>query len=142
VALPRPEPGLVISFDYLWRRELEGGLEHGRYPRPCAIVLAVRQPAGGDLAVLVAPITTKPPLASQPAIEIPAAVKRHLGLDMDVDSWAIVDEVNEFLWPGFDLAPDGQGRLVYGFLPPKLYDRVRRGVLDAAKAGRLSRVPR
>ena len=34
------------------------------------------------------------------------------------------------------------GRLVYGFVPPKLYDRIRVGVLDAARAGGLSRVNR
>lgn len=142
MALPEPEPGLVISFNYLWRREHEEGLEHGRYPRPCAIVLAVRQAAGEGPNVLVVPITTKPPSQHQRAVEIPPAVKRHLGLDVEVGSWAIVDELNSFVWPGFDLAPDGQGRLSYGFLPPRLYDRIRKGVLEAAEAGRLLRTAR
>jgi hypothetical protein len=105
-------------------------------------VLAIRQTAEDAPIVVVAPITTKPPSADQPSVEVPVAVKRHLGLDVDVRSWVIVDEVNEFVWPGFDLAPDSQGRLIYGFVPPQLYERIRAGVLDAAKAGRLARVSR
>lgn len=142
MVLPTPEPGLVISFNYLWRRQEDEGSENARYPRPCAIVLSVRKTIDGAPTVLVAPLTTKPPSPDQPSIQIPVAVKLHLGLDPGLESWAIVDEVNEFAWPGFDLEPDGKGRLAYGFLPPKLYDRIRRGVLDASTAGRLSRVLR
>ena len=36
------------------------------------------------------------------AVEIPMPIKRHLGLDDD-RSWIVVDEGNEFLWPGYDL---------------------------------------
>ncbi len=142
MALPVPEPGLVISFNYLWRRERETGREHGRYPRPCAIVLAVRSSPGAPLTATVVPITTKAPGPDQPAVEIPAAVKRHLGLDADIPSWAIVDEVNEFAWPGFDLEPDAQGRIAYGHIPPRLYERIRTALLDAAKAQKLGRVLR
>jgi hypothetical protein len=35
------------------------------------------------------------------AIEIPLKVKQHLGLDTK-PSWIVVDEFNEFVWPGFD----------------------------------------
>jgi hypothetical protein len=142
MALPGPEPGLVISFSYLWRREQDEGSDNARYPRPCAIVLSVRRAPSDEIVVMVAPITTKPPQPDQHVVEIPTAVKRHLGLDVDVASWAVVDEVNEFTWPGFDIEPDSRGRLAYGFLPPGLYERIRRGVLDAVTAGRLSRVKR
>ena len=141
-ALPEPEPGLVISFNYLWRRERDQGLEHGRYPRPCAIVVAVRPDPDGPRIVTVVPITTKPPLADQPAVEIPAAIKRHLGLDADIPSWAIVDELNEFAWPGFDLEPSASGEIAYGFIPPKLYERIRLGLVEALRARRLGRVQR
>ncbi len=142
MALPVPEPGLVISFNYLWRREQEAGQEHGGYPRPCAIVLAIRSGPEAPLIVTVVPITTKAPNPGQPAVEIPIAVKRHLGLDTDIPSWAVVNEVNEFAWPGFDLEPDAHGRIAYGFVPPKLYGRIRMALLDAATARRLGRVQR
>ena len=35
------------------------------------------------------------------------------------------DELNEFVWPGFDLHPiKGDGRIEYGFLPPKFFERL------------------
>lgn len=142
MTLPTPEAGLVISFNYLWRRESEQGLENGRYPRPCAIVVATRLEPEGPLVVTVVPITTKSPVEGQAAVEIPPAVKRHLGLDPDLRSWAIVDEVNEFAWPGFDLEPNPAGALDYGFIPPRLYERIKAGLLEAVRRRRLGRVSR
>ncbi len=142
MALPAPEPGLVVSFNYLWRREQDAGREHGRYPRACAIVLTVRADPGGPPMVTVAPITTKRPGPDQRAVEIPPSVKRHLGLDVEIASWVMVEQVNEFAWPGFDLEPDAHGRIAYGFIPPRLYDRIRSGLLEALKARRLSRILR
>jgi hypothetical protein len=55
------------------------------------------------------------------AFRLPSAVCRHLGLD-DEPSWVVVDEINEFTWPGYDLrpVPGRPGHYSYGFLPPKL----------------------
>jgi uncharacterized protein YifN (PemK superfamily) len=142
VDLPKPEPGLVIAFNYLWRREHEAGLGHGRYPRPCAIVVAYRRAADGALAVTVVPITTKEPRPDDRAVAIPPRVKRNLGLDAGRPSWAIVDEVNEFAWPGFDLATNDDGQIAYGFIPPKLHGQIRDALLAAAAAGRLKRTQR
>ena len=131
-----------MSFNYLWRREVEGGLEHGRYPRPCAIVVATRLEQDGPLIVTVVPITTKAPVADQAAVEIPPAVKRHLGLDAGARSSAIVDEVNEFAWPGFDLEPNAEGKVAYGLIPRPLYDQIRARLLEALRNRRLGRVRR
>jgi mRNA-degrading endonuclease toxin of MazEF toxin-antitoxin module len=141
MALPLPEPGLVIRFNYLWKREQDQGRENARYPRPCAIVLSHRRAADGGTVVLVVPITHSAPTPDTLALELPPRVKQHLGLD-DALSWVVVDEVNEFAWPGFDLAPNSQGEVAYGLLPPKFYERVRVRVLESAQAGRLDRVPR
>ncbi|MBY0355553.1 MAG: hypothetical protein K2Q12_07460 [Rickettsiales bacterium] len=64
-------------------------------------------------------------------MEIPPRVKQHLGLDDD-RSWAILGEVNQFVWPGYDLRPipHKQGEMTYGFLPPRLFDQIRSGILD------------
>jgi hypothetical protein len=69
--------------------------------------------------VTVAPVTHSAPTRPDDAIEIPADTKRRLGLD-DARSWVVVNEVNDFAWPGPDLLPT-----VYGFLPPGLYRRIR-----------------
>lgn len=124
--LPAPEPGLVISYAYLWHHEAEKGMREGRKDRPSAIVLAQEAPGtNGHQKVVVAPITHTPPQDSNVAIEIPAAVKKHLGLDGD-QSWIILDDFNVFTWPGYDIRPISRQdtRIDYGFLPPKFFDKV------------------
>jgi hypothetical protein len=125
---PEPEAGLVISYSYLWKEEEERGRTEGRKDRPCAIVLAVDDPdpkADGRTQVAVAPITHSLPHDPKVAVEIPLRVKEHLGLDSE-RSWVILEEVNIFTWPGFDLRPikKGDSRVDYGLLPPKLFERL------------------
>jgi hypothetical protein len=55
--LPNPEPGLVISYAYLWHREGQAGQEEGSKDRPSVIVLAVEREADGAIIVTVLPIT-------------------------------------------------------------------------------------
>ncbi len=100
--IPNPEPGLVISYAYLWHREHQAGQEEGRKDRPSVIVLAVEREADGASIVTVLPITHSAPADPASAVEIPLPVKRHLGMD-DARSWIVVAEGNEFLWPGYDL---------------------------------------
>ncbi len=135
-------PGLVISYSYLWAREHGRGAEEGRKNRPCAIV-AARRVIEGHEVVTVVPITHSPPAASVDAVEIPAALKAHLGLD-DVPSWIMVTEINDFVWPGPDLRPrPGQpGRFDYGVLPPRFFAHIRDKLLQAHLHRRLNQVPR
>jgi hypothetical protein len=125
MALPDPQLGLVISHSYLGHHEHNAGRDEGTKTRPCVIVLAIDNQADGTVQVRVAPITHSLPQNPTAALEIPQAVKRHLRLD-DERSWAILDEVNEFAWPGFDLRPipPSRDRFTYGFLPPRLFDQL------------------
>lgn len=141
MALVAPEPGLVVHFNYLWSREVERGREEARYARPCAVVLSYRRADDGALIAMLAPITHAAPREGDRAIEIPAPVKAHLGLD-DQRSWVMVDEVNETAWPGFDLQPLPDGRLAYGFLPPRLFGRIKAALIEAVQARRLQRISR
>jgi hypothetical protein len=123
--LPKPEPGLVIRYEYLWRHEHEAGRDHGSKIRPCAIIIAVKKEAGLT-EVVVAPITHEEPSPPSEGIELPLKVKQHLGLD-DARSWVIVTDLNAFTWPGFDLHPVSNtrgSRFEYGFLPPRLHRRI------------------
>src|SRR5471030_686517 len=108
VIVPDPEVGLVIHFNYLWRREREQGRDNARYPQPCAIVVAQRRQSDGAVVVVVVLIIHSPPTGETKALELPRAVKQSLGLDED-SSWVVVDEVNEFAWPGYDLQPNAKG---------------------------------
>jgi len=122
--IPAPEPGLVISYAYVWHREHRDGQHEGLKDRPSVIVLAVEREGDGATTVTVLPITHSPPDEPASAVEIPLAVKRHLGLDDD-RSWIVVSEGNEFLWPGYDLRRlPNSDRYDFGFLPPRLFDRV------------------
>jgi hypothetical protein len=143
VPLPVPEPGLVISYSYLWYSEYERDQEEGVKDRPGAIVLIAKD-AAGETVVTVVPITHGPPQQQGDAVEIPLAVKRRLGLD-EARSWAVVSEVNRFVWPGPDLRPVTRGdpeRFHYGPLPPSLFRQIRDRLLASAAMQRLQIVAR
>ena len=93
--------------------------------RPCVIILSLEKPTKGITMVRVVPVTHSPPDDPSVSVELPPAVKRHLGLDDD-HSWVILDEVNEFAWPGFDLrpVPGSHDRFAYGLLPPRLFVQI------------------
>lgn len=99
MAIPTPEPGLVLSYAYLWHYEHEIGREEALKTRPSVIVLAVEGMTARPPSL---PVTHRAPADPVSAVEIPLAVKRHLGLD-DERSWILVAEGNEFVWPGYDL---------------------------------------
>jgi hypothetical protein len=142
MALPEPQPGLVISYSYLWRQEHLAGHEEGRKDRPCVIVLTVER--DGEAAVVtVVPVTHTPPSNLTSAFEIPAPVKRHLGLD-DSRSWIMLDEGNRFEWPGHDLRPNpfSKDRFSYGFLPPRLFETLVRQFFKIWAKGQGGAVPR
>jgi mRNA-degrading endonuclease toxin of MazEF toxin-antitoxin module len=124
MALPAPVPGLVISCEYLWSPEQTGGKTEAIKARPCVIVLRVER-LDERVRVAVAPITHRQPDPKIPALEIPLRVKEHLGLDAD-RSWIVLNEINEFGWPGFYLRPIRRGsqEFAYGYLPPRLFRRV------------------
>ena len=134
MSLPVPKPGLVIRYSFLWSNEHAEGATEGAKDRPCAIVVAARADASGDLQTIVAPITHRPPDDPATAIEIPTPTSRNLGLDGG-RHWLRLDELNRFAWPGFDLRPiPGQpSRSVYGMLPPGLFQQLRNGILARQK---------
>ncbi len=103
-----------------------------RKERLACIVLAV-QDAGGARRVLIVPITRTPPAPGSPAVELPAAVKQHLGMAAQ-RSWIILSEANIDTWPSPDLRlVPGRRRFDYGLLPLKLTNRLRQTVLQALR---------
>lgn len=143
MSLPPPEPGLVVSYAYLWRHEHNRGLEEGLKDRPCLIVLAVHRAENAPPRVTVAAITHIPPQSDAFALEVPPKAKQHLGLD-DERSWIVLDEVNQFDWPGFDLrpVPGSSDRFAYGFVPPKLFAAARAKLLEANARRKVKVIPR
>ena len=127
MAFPKPVPGLVIRYIYLWHSEQLKGRDEGQKDRPCAIVASIRTGASGETRVLVLAITHTPPTEPGQVVEIPPKTKARLNLD-DARSWIILSEWNEFVWPCPDLRrrPGGDdSSIAYGVLPPGLFTIVR-----------------
>lgn len=124
MALPEPVPGLVISYEYLWRHDHDRKRMEAAKTRPCVVVVRIHR-QDERLLVAVSPITHRQPDPATPSLEVPPRVKRRLGLDSQ-RSWAVLNELNEFAWPGFDLrpVPGSPGCFEYGHLPPKLFARM------------------
>lgn len=143
--IPKPVPGLVIRYSYLWASEHDGGQEEGSKDRPVAIVLAAEtSEEAGETRVVVVPITHSEPVSGQHGLEIPMATKRRLGLD-DERSWVVLDEVNVFFWPGPDVRPvpgKAPATIAYGLLPASFTRSIRDGVVALQSAARMRRVPR
>jgi hypothetical protein len=135
---PKPIPGLVLHFSYLWRDQHRKGLEESTKDRPCVVVLAIVH-TDADSFVFVAPITHTPPRTASDAVAIPSDAKRRLGLD-DAPSWIVVSELNRFHWPGSDLRPlPGVKpiRFEYGMIPPGLLRQVKTGLAQCVALQRL-----
>ncbi len=143
MSIPTPVPGLVIRYSYLWHREHRATQDEGRKDRPAAILMATTSEAQAT-RVYVLPITRSAPAEGDTAIEIPSAVKRLIGLDNE-RSWIVLDEFNDFIWPGFDLAPVPESDppvYSYGVLPPSFYDRIRDAFLKLYDQRRVKPVNR
>ncbi|HYB55873.1 MAG TPA: hypothetical protein VEK12_06860 [Alphaproteobacteria bacterium] len=135
MALPEPKPGLVIRYDYLWSHEAGVGRDQGK-ERPACLV-AASDSATMPRFVVILPITHTAPAGDTVGIEIPPSVRRSLALD-DVPSWVIVSEHNVDEWPNAGLAPvpGRPGIFSYGFLPPRLFARIKARFLELSEQGR------
>ncbi|UXN59643.1 hypothetical protein [Phyllobacterium zundukense] len=78
----------------------------------------------------MAPITHVPHKDIDASLEIPREVCRALGLDND-RQWLRFDELNSFLWPGYDLRkrPGSLDKYDYGLLPKDLFEQLKYGIL-------------
>ena len=127
MALPRaPFPGLVVRCAFLWSDEARQGRSEARKGRPCVVVVAVRPEGDARFRVRVLP-TIHTAQHPERAVAPPPKVKRHLGLDADA-SWIVLDEANEFVWPGVDLRPitrSKPGVWSYGALPQEIFAELR-----------------
>jgi hypothetical protein len=121
---PRPEPGLVFRYDYLWRDETPSARTSGK-ERPACLVATLDDEADPRLVVIL-PITHSRPRGKTVGIEIPQTVAEKLGLD-DARSWIIVSEANVDFWPNAGIAPipGKRSAYAYGFLPPALFEIVK-----------------
>lgn len=144
MSLPKPLPGLVIRYRYLWADDAAEGHLDADKERPAAIAMVVDAPSGVEARVYVLPITHSQPTAEIEALEIPASVCRAAGLDA-LPTWVVVTEFNEFVWPGLDLSvvPGRKpATIAYGFLNADFFAAVRERWLELDADGKSDSVPR
>ncbi len=136
-----PKPGLIVRYDYVWGQDAPTGQEYGK-DRPVCLLAAFEAPDRRTYVALL-PITHTPPNSPDKAVEIPAEVKRQLGLD-DAPSWIVVSDRNLDLWPtaGLSPLPGKPGRFAYGMLPPSLLDKVRSKFIALAEQNKIQSVRR
>ena len=94
------------------------------------------EPGARPRYVVILPITHTPPDKDVVAIEIPANVRRAIGLD-DAPSWIVLSEHNVDEWPNAGLAPlpGKPGVFGYGFIIPGLFTQVKARFLALSEAG-------
>ena len=132
--IPKPAPGMVIHYSYLWNSEAAEGKQEGLKDRPCVVIgMLPPKQEGAKPDVLVAAIThSKPMNASENArfIEIPVAEKKRLGMD-DLPSYVCCSEVNRFEWPGSDLRLiSHKNAYTYGLMDKAVFKQVKERALD------------
>jgi len=132
---------LVIRYDYLWSDDRVAGREAAK-DRPACLV-AASDPSPMPRFVVILPITHARPARGTAGIEVPAAVRRAIGLD-DAPCWVIVSEHNVDEWPNAGLRhlPGKPGVFDYGFIPPRLFAQVKATFLELAKRGGRSSIQR
>jgi len=77
------------------------------------------------------------PSGSDIAVEIPAKVKKAIGLD-DARSWIVVSDYNVDRWPNAGLSPVPEHEMAfsYGFIPPGLFKQVNDAFIATHEAKR------
>ncbi len=124
MALPKPRPGLVIGYDFLFREQADAGMENASKPHPAVIVIV----DGSDTLarVSVVAISHSPPSYGQARhhLKLTPAECAQMGLDSD-DHWINLRDINSFDWPGFDLARIASGNgYVYGTMSKGTFVRL------------------
>lgn len=133
LSLPAPEPCLVIRHSSLWLREHRQGREESTKARPCAIVLAV-QDRDGPSQVLTVPVAHTPPESPETALDLPAAIKQHLGLKAEHSRVVLsASSLSERRGPDLRrVANRDDSSLAHGFLPaPVPAPRLTAAILSA-----------
>lgn len=142
---PKPVPGLVIRYSFLWKEDYDEGKYEASKDRPCAIVLAATVKDAAAIQVVVVPVTHSQPDAddNSASLEMPSGVAKALGLDNE-RHWVRLTQLNRFIWPGYDLRPrpDDPSRVDYGLIPEEFFNEIRAGILAEDKRKKLFFTPR
>jgi hypothetical protein len=129
-ALPEPENGMVVRFNYRCAGEFTAVKDR---PACIALVRGVPDPRHDPLdgpqqilkQIVYLPISSRPPQPDRTALEFPAIIASRLGFKHS-RCWVIVSECNVQYWPNdVTRIPDSGGQWAYGFVPPGFFKKIR-----------------
>jgi hypothetical protein len=128
------EPGQVVRFFYLWKRQATAGEESGRKARPVCVVVRTAAVPG---VVFLFPVTSQLPGADRISLAVSQMECRRAGLGFPC--WIILDEYNR---AELDKAFDFDSIVPLGSFSPAFLKRIALTVKNAAAARRLTGVSR
>jgi len=130
MALPKPRPGLVIGYDFLYREQANAGMENPGKPHPAAIIIVASKDVQTRVSLIA--ISHSPPSPSEIGhyLKLTPVECREMGLDSK-DHWVNLRDFNSFDWPGYDLSRSAPGgSYVYGTMSKPTFIRI----VEALKA--------
>ncbi len=139
MAFPKPRPGLVIGYDFLFREQADAGRENASKPHPAAIILIALQDV--QIRVSLVAISHAPPSPKDAAfrLKLTPAECREMGLDAH-DHWINLRDINAFDWPGYDLVRSAPGgTFVYGAMSKGTFVRLVAALTACAGRRSMSR---
>lgn len=128
------EPGQIVRFFYLWKRQATAGEESGRKARPVCVVVRTAAVPG---AVFLFPVTSQLPDTERLSLAISQMECRRAGLDFPC--WIILDEYNRV---ELDKAFDSESTTPLGSFSPAFLKKTALTVKNAAAARRLVGITR
>jgi len=146
--LPAPEVGLIVSYEYLWKRQEKA--QAVEKARPCCVILIYLQSEQDDAdperseitRAVYLPISHAQPDEDQKGFELSPHAKKVSGLDTD-RQWVVVSECNLDSWPvDVRQIPGKPGQFHYGYLPPNDFDKIKQEFLEYRQSKRLKVVNR
>jgi hypothetical protein len=138
MALPKPRPGLVVGYDFLFREQADAGMENASKPHPAAIVLVVKHDVQTRVSLVA--ISHSPPSPSEAPyrLKLTPAECREMGLDAG-NHWVNLRDINSFDWPGYDLVRSAPGEsYTYGIMSKGTFARI----VEALKTAAFRSIPR
>jgi hypothetical protein len=84
--------GLIIRYDFLWKREADRGEETGRKACPVCVQLLMDRSGRAAEPVILLPLTTKEPYGDTIGIEVPELEARRAGLS--ARAWVVINSFN------------------------------------------------
>ncbi|SES41218.1 type II toxin-antitoxin system PemK/MazF family toxin [Rhizobium sp. NFR03] len=128
------EPGDIVRFYYLWKRQADMGEESGRKARPVCVVVRTPDRPG---KVFLFPITSQHPDPSRVSLAISPMECRRAGLGFPC--WMILDEYNRV---DLDKAFDFESTAPVGALSHAFLKTVAAAIRQAAASRSISSVTR